>query len=85
MNNTLHFDEADIINIITCKQYRNQHIATKLIDYCIEKHNLKALNLEVNINNPAVNFYLKNGFKIIRKIPKYYNNDDAYFMKRVIK
>ena len=79
------FDEADIINIITCKQYRNQHIATKLIDYCIEKHNLKALNLEVNINNPAVNFYLKNGFKIIRKIPKYYNNDDAYFMKRVIK
>ena len=79
------FDEDDIINIITCKQYRNQHIATKLIDYCIEKHNLKALNLEVNINNPAVNFYLKNGFKIIRKIPKYYNNNDAYFMKRVIK
>jgi len=79
------FDEADIINIITSKQYRNQHIATKLINYCIETHNLKALNLEVNINNPAVNFYLKNGFKIIRKIPKYYNNDDAYFMKRVIK
>ena len=78
-------DEADIINIITSKQYRNQHIATKLINYCIETHNLKALNLEVNINNPAVNFYLKNGFKIIRKIPKYYNNDDAYFMKRVIK
>ena len=23
--------------------------------------------------------------KKIRKIPKYYNNDDAYFMKRVIK
>lgn len=79
------FDEVDIINIITSKQYRNQHIATKLINYCIETHNLKALNLEVNINNPAVNFYLKNGFKIIRKIPKYYNNDDAYFMKRVIK
>ena len=79
------FDEADIINIITSKQNRNQHIATKLINYCIEKHNLKALNLEVNINNPAVNFYLKNDFKIIRKIPKYYNNDDAYFMKRVIK
>ena len=27
----------------------------------------------------------QNGFKIIRKIPKYYNNNDAYFMKRVIK
>ena len=59
-------------------------VGSKLIDYCINKYHFKALNLEVNINNPAVLFYQNLGFKIVRKIPNYYNNSDAYFMKMII-
>ena len=80
----ISFDEADIVNIIVNKDYRNLGIGSKLIDYCIEKHDLKALNLEVKENNPAVSFYEKKGFKIMRKIPNYYKDCDAYFMKKRI-
>ena len=80
----ISFDEADIINIVVNKEYRNLGIGSKLINYCIEKHQFKALNLEVKENNPAVSFYEKIGFKIMRKIPKYYKDADAYFMKKVI-
>ena len=80
----LAIDEADIVNIIVDEYYRHKGIATKLIDYVIKRFNLKSLNLEVRESNDAVNFYLKNGFSIIRKIPKYYKDEDAYFMQKVI-
>lgn len=78
------FDEADIINIAVDKNYRCQHIGSELISYVITDNNLKCLNLEVRTKNPAVKFYEKEGFKIIRTISNYYDNDNAYFMKKVI-
>ena len=80
----ISIDEADIINIVVDEKYRRRHIASKLIDYSIKKHDLKALNIEVKENNPAVSFYQKIGFKTLRIIPRYYNDQDAYFMKKVI-
>ncbi len=80
----ISFDEADIVNIVVDKKFRKIGIGRKLIDYSIKKHAFKALNLEVKENNPAVAFYEKLGFKIMRKIPKYYKDLDAYFMKKVI-
>lgn len=77
-------NEADIINIVVDDYYRKKGIGSKLIDYCLKKHDLKALNLEVKENNSAVDFYKKLGFKIVRKIPKYYHDQDALFMKKVI-
>lgn len=78
------FDEADIINIAVDKGYRCQHIGSELIDYAIINNKLNSLNLEVKTKNSAVQFYEKEGFKIIRTIPNYYENDNAYFMKKVI-
>ena len=77
-------NEADIANIVVDEYYRYKGIATKLIDYVINRYELKELNLEVRESNDAVNFYLKNGFKIIREIPNYYKGENAYFMKKVI-
>lgn len=78
------FDVADIINIVVDQKYRNKGYGKELIDYVIKNNNLEELNIEVRKSNKAVNFYLNNGFKIIREIPNYYNNEDAYFMKKVI-
>lgn len=78
------FEEADIINIVVNKANRNKHIATLLIDYAINKNNLKILNVEVRTKNPAVDFYKKLDFIIYRTINNYYENDNAYFMKKVI-
>jgi len=77
-------DEADIINIVVDDFYRRKGIATKLINYVTKRFDLKALNLEVRESNDAINFYLKNGFEIVRTIPKYYKDEDAKFMKKVI-
>lgn len=82
---TSSFDEADIINIIVDDYYRKKGIGKKLIEYVIKRFKLKALNLEVRQSNPAVDFYKKMGFEIIRTISNYYRNEDAYFMKKVIK
>src|SRR5574344_2018458 len=79
----ISFNEADIINIVVDKNYRKQNIATKLINYGISKNNLKAINIEVKRSNPAVKFYEKLDFKIIRTIKNYYEDNDAYFMKKV--
>lgn len=79
------FDNADIVNIIVDEKYRNQHIASKLINYVIEEFNLKEINIEVNENNPAINFYKKIDFKKIRIIKNYYKDANAIFMKKVIK
>jgi len=77
-------NEADIANIVVDEYYRYKGIATKLIDYVTNRYELKEINLEVRESNDAVNFYLKNGFKIIREIPNYYKGENAYFMKKVI-
>ena len=80
----LTIDEADIVNIVVDDYYRKKGIGKKLVEYTIKKFNLKALNLEVRQSNEAVIFYQKMGFKIVRKIPNYYHNEDAYFMKKTI-
>ena len=80
----ISFDTADIINIVVNNKYQGNGIGTKLINYVIDNNNLKEINIEVRTKSKAVDFYLKNDFKLIRTIPNYYSDDDAYFMKRVI-
>ena len=82
---TISFDEADIIDIITNKKYRNQGIGTALINHAIEENKLMKINLEVRESNVnAIKFYEQLNFKTIRKIKKYYNNEDAFFMVKEI-
>lgn len=82
---TISFDEADIIDIITSKEYRNHGIGNSLISYAIKDNNLKKINLEVRESNKiAIEFYQKMNFKKVRIIKKYYGTEDAFFMVKEI-
>ena len=68
--------------------YQGQKIGTKLIDdfknYLKSNNisNIKVIASSKNLN--AIKFYQHLNFKIIRKIKKYYNNEDAFFMVKEI-
>lgn len=82
---TISFDEADIVDIITSKEYRNHGIGNSLISYAIKDNNLKKINLEVRESNKiAIEFYQKMNFKKVRIIKKYYGTEDAFFMVKEI-
>lgn len=82
---TLILDEANIMNIVTKKEKRNQGIGTILLENLIKlskELNAKSITLEVNINNnDAINLYKKFEFAEVGLRKKYYNNiDDALIM-----
>ena len=81
-------DTVDILDIIVQKEYRNQNVASCLIDYMISdlEDTVKLITLEVRKNNnPAINLYKQFGFEIINVRKKYYaDGEDGYLMGRVI-
>ena len=82
---TISFDEADIVDIIIQKEFRNQGLGSSLINYALCTNNLKKLNLEVRENNiNAIKFYEKLGFVKVRTIKNYYGNENAFFMIKVL-
>lgn len=74
-------DEAEIISVFVKEEYRNQGLASKLINEL--KASCKIIYLDVASNNyNAYNLYLKLGFKEYNKRLKYYSdNSDAILMK----
>lgn len=79
-------DEADIMNIVTKKIYRNQGIGTlllsKIIDFC-KKLNLNSISLEVNeVNKSAIHLYENFGFKKVGNRKNYYNDSNAVLMTK---
>ena len=79
-------DEADIMNIVTKKSYRQNGIGSLILEKLItlaKSKNINSISLEVNINNaPAINLYKKFGFTTIGERKKYYNGtDDAIIME----
>lgn len=79
------FDESEILILYVDKLFRKKGIAKKLINYLISPINSKSILLEVsNENLPALNLYDKFGFKIINIRKKYYQDSDAYVMRKVI-
>ncbi len=79
-------DTADILDIIVDKEYRNQKIASCLLDYMISelKESVKMITLEVRKSNaPAISLYEKFGFSIVNTRKDYYDTEDAYLMGRV--
>ena len=73
-------DEAEIISIYVKEKYRNNKIASKLINLLQSKVNY--IYLEVNENNViAYHLYNKLGFIEYGRRKKYYGNDDAIMMK----
>lgn len=85
----LILDEADIMNIVTKKSFRNNGIGSiilqKLINLASDER-LKSITLEVDENNkPAIHLYSKFGFKNIGIRNKYYNNtNNAIIMTKTL-
>lgn len=79
-------DEADIMNIVTKKAYRNQGIGTLLLNEIIslcQKLNLNSISLEVNeINKSAIHLYKNFGFEKVGNRKNYYNNSNAILMTK---
>lgn len=77
-------DEADIMNIVTKKCYRNQGIGTLLLTNLIsisKNLNLHSLSLEVNEENKtAIHLYENLGFKNIGIRKNYYKSKNGKIM-----
>ena len=83
-------DEADIMNIVVKKSYRNNGVGSLLLKNLISTAkllNLKTITLEVNENNlSAIKLYDKFDFNHIGIRKKYYNGEsDAIIMKKNLK
>ena len=83
------FDQADIMNIVIKKTYRNQGIGTLLLENLIllaKDLNISTLFLEVNEQNkPAIHLYEKLGFKKLGVRKKYYNNNNRIIIQKNLK
>ena len=82
----LKTNKTKILMISVEPRYQRQKIGESLLNEFIKittKENIEAIELEVRTDNKkAIKFYEKNGFKIIQKIYKFYQNDEnAYTMR----
>ena len=73
-------DDVHITDIVVKKSNRQTGIGRKLLEKLIQtakSQNFNSITLEVNEHNqPAINLYLKYGFKNVGFRKKYYNNKD---------
>lgn len=80
-----HFEITDIINIAVAEYCQNKGIGEALINYLVNNTESDKIMLEVRENNiSALNLYNKCGFNIINRRKKYYDDEDAIIMERII-
>ena len=81
-------DQADIMNIVVKKSFRNQGIGKLLLEHLIsiaETKKITSIMLEVNENNLfAIKLYTSLGFETISIRKNYYNDKDGLIMKKSI-
>ena len=82
------FMTEDIANIVTIDVeplMRKSGIGSKLINLAkkvLISQEVKKITLQVADDNiPAVNFYKKHGFKVVKRLPMYYPTTDGYQME----
>lgn len=74
------YDRIEIDYILVLEEYRKKGIGTELLKYFNNNQNI---SLEVRKSNiVAIEFYKKNGFRVVAKREKYYNDEDALLMCR---
>lgn len=84
----LIYDRAEINYIFVEKDYRQQGIATKLLNYMLDICNNECENITLEVkesNKSAINFYLKNGFIEVARREKYYQDEDGILMIKEMK
>lgn len=82
------YERAEINYILVDENYRHKGIAQELLNFVFKEidNNCDNISLEVNVNNnPAVNLYLKCGFKIVTVRKNYYGSSDGYLMIKEMK
>lgn len=82
------YDRAEINYIFVEKDYRQQGIATILLNYMLDicDNECKNITLEVKESNKsAIKFYLKNGFIEVARREKYYQDEDGILMIKEMK
>lgn len=71
-------DEMTILNIAVLNDFKRKKIATSFFEQVkkiAKENNIINIFLEVEVQNvPALNFYQKNGFKILRTRKNYYKD-----------
>lgn len=79
---SIYFERAEINYIFVLPEYRNNKIASKLLDYTLNKvKNLENITLEVRESNlEAVSLYKKKGFYKCAIRKNYYGSEDAIMM-----
>ncbi len=79
-------DMVDLLDVVVDPKYRRQKVATNLIDYMITNLDpADKIYLEVSTKNTsAISLYEKFGFEKIHTREKYYGEEDAYVMERVM-
>lgn len=83
-------DHAEIVTIYVPEPYRQQKVATDLLEYVIallNKEGIKKITLEVSVMNiHALHLYQKMGFEKVHVRKKYYEDlSDAWVMMKEIK
>lgn len=75
---------AHLASIAVSPSYRGLGIGRRLLEEFEKKATAlgaKRIVLEVSKSNTvALNMYVKKGYRIVRRIPKYYGDEDAYLM-----
>ena len=81
-------DEAEIMNVVIDTPFRRKHFGKELLNNAITdflNKNVKNIFLEVRKNNLiAINLYKEYGFSEYSVREKYYNNEDAILMKKIL-
>ena len=81
---SLIYDRIEIDNFFVDENYRNQGIGKKLLSYLVVigiNNHVINITLEVRKSNEvAINFYKKNGYKIVSTRKNYYKDEDGYLM-----
>lgn len=77
------YERCEINYLAVSENYRRKGIAQKLFNRVIGLNDYDSVSLEVRADNLiAINFYKKNGFKIVTVRHKYYGDIDGYLMVR---
>lgn len=80
---------AHLASIAVRPLYRGMGIGGRLIEEFESKareKGAKKIVLEVSVSNViALKMYQKRGFQIVRRLPRYYGSEDAYFMAKDLK